>query len=81
MKKIKTFRLGEHADYGIWKVILKNDRCFLVGCDYESGEIKEQKSFAQNNLDAIHNFLWDITTPFYAENIYGWILQNAEAVA
>lgn len=80
MKKIKTYRIGEQADYGIWKVVLRNDRCYLIGIDSETNEIKEQKVFSRNNLDVVRNFLFDITTPFYADNIYGWILQqNAEA--
>ena len=77
--KTKTFKIGHHAAYGIWKLTLKGDTLKMEGIDYMSKQVQETKIF--NNLHTclenhVQNYLYEITSSYYAEKIMLWIEGN-----
>ena len=86
--KNKTFKIGEYCKGGIITVEVKDRIITLIGreWDYSRGQAGaiNAKEFTRLEVDArefrtderINEFLWDLTSSFYADKVMVWIKDN-----
>ena len=72
---IKTFKIGECANYGIWKVSINNDFISLIGMDWKSKKIRDVRTCKANSPLCVADrvYLHDQMTSFHAETIIDYI--------
>ena len=74
MTSSKTFKIGERARYGIWKVTIFKTKLMIQGIDWDSKNVEETKSFQiPYNLFELKHFLEDVTDYYHSEKIIDYI--------
>lgn len=91
--KTKTWKLGEYAKGGIITVEITGKIVVIIGKEWDfsagsrrSSDQSKAKEFTRGTAEAtedgayrkIINFLEDLTTPYYAEQIMKWIKTKVE---
>jgi len=68
--KTKTFKIGERAYYGIWRVEVESEIIRFVGIDWDTKKVKDTKEFRYwKCLIPSQNYDWILPIFDYAENI------------
>lgn len=88
MAQSKTFKIGEYAQGGVITVEIKGNVVTVIGKEWDmsqgtrkSSDQSNAKEFTRCSYDATYNsayhntldFLEDLTTSYYAEEIMKWI--------
>lgn len=88
MAQSKTFKIGEYAKGGVITVEIKGKTVTVIGKDWDfstgsrkSSDQSNAKEFTRSSFDSTLNdsyrktldFLCDLTTSYYADEIMKWI--------
>tara|TARA_R110000868_G_scaffold55232_3_gene171863 strand:+ start:2748 stop:3044 length:297 start_codon:yes stop_codon:yes gene_type:complete len=84
----KTWKIGEYAKGGIITAVTKGDELTIIGKDWDfsagcgkgsnQSNAKEwcRETFKANQRREADNYLNDLTTSYYSDQIMGWAKKN-----
>lgn len=76
----KTFRIGESAYYGIWKIEVNEAKgtVKLIGVEWGTNVVKEEKSFNLTERAAISEYAESQSTSYHAGQMLNFIYKETK---